>query len=204
MEPDNEAALHKRSELQSLVKSLFDNSLPLHADKLASDLFANFIVVTPPFRESPGMELITIRHGGRDRGSSVKPGNVTLNLRKLIVGIASGSLTISGALVTPWMLIPGALVVWDSLYSSLEVEIGENEASVIWAMWLNVDAAVSIAKVDVTEITNEERNRYGLPPLSASEIEYALANLAALGCIVDSENEGDRHILVEKVRVDYS
>ena len=63
------------------------------------------------------------------RGTSTKPGNVTLNMRKLAVAIASGALTITGAIATPWTLLLGALVTWDSLWSCLQLDLGEIEAS---------------------------------------------------------------------------
>lgn len=63
------------------------------------------------------MELLTIRQGGMGGGSSIKPGNIILNWRKLLIDGAESVLTIMGAASIPWMIPLAGIVVWNSVYS---------------------------------------------------------------------------------------
>ena len=72
-------------------------------------LVAAFCHVRPP--EIPEVErridYIRVFDGGRKGGVSIKPGNVTLNWRKLIGSMPGIALTGAGAATSPWLIILG-------------------------------------------------------------------------------------------------
>lgn len=200
---DERKAEEKRKELRTLIAGALKPSVSDQADRLAAEVMQHFISVSAPYKEPLSIGLITMHSGGRHGATSTKPGNVTLNMRKLVVAIASGTLTITGAIATPWALLLGALVAWDSLYSCLQLEIGEVQASVLWALWENRDENNTVAKNDVQDFVNRERTTFGQQSLNAKEIEYALEDLKRMGCIKESRSDAGRWLLCERVWVSY-
>ena len=200
---DETKAEEKRKELRTMIAGALKPLVADEADRVAAEVMQHFISVSAPYWEPPPMEMITMHRGGWRGGTSTKPGNVTLNMRKLVVAIASGTLTIAGAIATPWALLPGALVTWDSLWSCLQLEIGEVEASVLWALWKHWDENSTVAKKDVKTFVNRERADFGQQSLSIKEIEYALKNLERMGCIKESRNDTGRWWLREWVDIKY-
>lgn len=164
----------------------------------------HFITVSAPYwKPPPPIELIKMHSGGKHGATSTKPGNVTLNMRNLVVAIPSGILTITGAMATPWALLLGALVTWDSLWSCLQLEIGEVQASVLWALWKYRYENNTVAKNYVQGLVNRELAELGQQSLTEKEVEYALKDLRRMGCIKESSNDAGRWWLCESVRVFY-
>lgn len=200
---DERRAEEKRKELRTLIAGAFRPLVSDQADRLAAEVMQHFISVSAPYWEPPFIEFITMHSGGRHGATSTKPGNVTLNMRNLVMAIASGILTITGAMATPWALLLGALVTWDSLWSCLQLEIGEVQASVLWALWKNRDENNTVAKNYVQDLVNRERAEFGQQSLTEKEVEYALKDLKRMGCIKESSNDAGRWWLCESVRVSY-
>lgn len=202
---DDSKAQEKRAELEALVASRFRKDSVPDPLALASALVGHLADITPPFFEPPPMELITLRSlGGRRGGATTKPGNVRLNLWSLTKAIAGGSLTVAGALGAPWMLLVGGLMIWDSLYSSLKIDLSEVHASVIWAMWRNKSDDRTVAKSEVAQLTQDERHRYGRQPLSERELNDALQDLRRMKCIDEDPDDPSRWWLREWVKVQYT
>jgi hypothetical protein len=191
----------KRQELRAAVSASLEEVAGDDAARLASAVIDYFASITAPEWEAR-MDLVVLRSGGLGGGSSTKPGNVVLNLRKLVVAIASGAITLAGATV-PWALILGALVVWDNLWSSLQLKIDDDQACVLWTLWNGRDEDRTFPKPDVHEAVNRERSLFGRQPLGAGEIDHALGDLVRMRCIEDAADP-ERWWLREWVSIDYS
>jgi hypothetical protein len=200
---EEEKAHAKRLELHALIAKTLATGNADAADQIAADVLEAFADITAPYYEPPPIQLITLREGGYGGGSTTKPGNVRLNLRKLVMAIAGGTITIGGALATPWLLIPGALLTWDALWSCLNLEITEAHACVVWGLWIARDEDNTVRKSEVVEIVNRERKNYGRQALSAQEINDALGDLAKMSCIQESRGDRERWWLREWVRIKY-
>ena len=200
---EEEKAEAKRQELQGLIARTLEHMSSDEAARLAAEVTEHLADVTAPYWEPPPMHLVTLHAGGRGGTTTTKPGNVVLNLRKLIVAIASGTLTIAGAMAVPWALVVGALVTWDALYSSLQLEITEVQGCVLWSLWKERDEGLTVAKADVFDAVRRERMAFGLQPLTAQEVDYALEELVRMGCIRQSVNDVGRWWLREWVRIKY-
>ncbi len=202
---DETKAQAKRDELEALVVSRFQSQAVPEPRALASALVSHLADVTPPYFEPPPMELITLRSlGGRRGGATTKPGNVRLNLWSLVKAISGGSLTVAGAVGSPWMLVVRGLLIWDSLYSSLKIDLSEAHASVIWSMWKHKSEDRTVAKDEVVELTNKERDHYGRQALSEREIKDALEDPQRMKCIDQGPDDPSRWWLREWVRVRYT
>jgi hypothetical protein len=203
MRDDKDMAEAKRRELQGLIAQSLVGMPTDEARQLAAEAAGYFAVVKAPKSELPRSELSTIRPGGRGGGFTTKPGNVVLNLGKLVRAMATGALTIAGAMATPWTLLVGALVTWDSLWSCLKLEINDAQACVLWSLWQARDDHKTVAKADVFEAVQRERVAVGASPLSQQEIDYALEDLVKVRCIRQSSKDPERWWLREWVRVKY-
>ncbi|MHB8289109.1 MAG: hypothetical protein ACYDEY_07725 [Acidimicrobiales bacterium] len=192
----------KRRELQTLIAGALQGLDIENPEHLADEVVQHFADVTAPYWESTA-QLMTVRSGGMGGGSTTKPGNVLLNIGKLIRAIATGTLTIVGAMTAPWTLLLGALVTWDALWSCLTLKISEDHACVIWTLWNGRDNENTIAKADVLGAVNRERSRFGKQPLSAQEVDRALDELVRMRCVQQSKNDANRWWLREWVNIKY-
>lgn len=200
---ETEKANAKRRELNAIVAESLRGPGIDDADLLADQVVQRFADVTAPYYEPPSFQLIVLREGGVGGGSTTKPGNVVLNLGKLVRAIASGILTIAGAATAPWLLVIGALVTWDALWSCINLKLTEDHARVVWALWKNRDDDDTFPKSDTVHAVNRERAAFGMRPLSTKEVNRVLDDLARMGCIKQSVNDPKRWRLREWVRIGY-
>lgn len=173
------------------------------AEPDALAILDHFVTIQPP-KTSFTIGLAIMPSGGRGGGTSIKPGNVRMNIRKLVNAIASGVLTIVGVVQVPWTALFGALVVWESLYSSVEVKLTETEASVLWTLWLLKDDRFTVAKDGLLSNVNSERQRYGRSPMTHTELGDSLSSLVRIKSIKQSADDPTRWWLCEWVRVSYT
>jgi hypothetical protein len=200
---ETEKADAKRHDLKAIIcESLRTRSVD-NADLLADQVLQRFANVTAPYYESGPARLIVLGEGGIGGGSTTKPGNIVLNCRKLVKAIATGTLTIAGATTARWLLLVGALVVWDDLWSCLNLKLTEEHACVVWTLWKNPDKSNTVPKSSVLLEVNRERAEFGKQPLSALEADRVLSDLVKMGCIRQSTRNPQRWWLQEWVRISY-
>lgn|GEM_PF-2246436 len=200
---DTKEAEDKRQEIHSLIATSLQESGISDANRVTDEAILQFVDITAPIVELAPIQFLTLRSGGIGGGSTRKPGNVRLNLGSLLRAIASGSLTIAGALTAQWMLVVAALLTWDALKSCLQLDISEDHACVIWAIWNDQDENNTVAKSDVFGAVNRERSRFGKQPLSTQEVDRALDDLVNMRCLQQSRNDSERWWLKEWVNVKY-
>lgn len=200
---ETDKADQKRQDLEVIIAGSLRESGVDDAALLADRVVQQFADVTAPYREPERFEFMRLRPGGVGGGSTTKPGNVALNLGKLVRAIATGILTVAGAAATPWLLVIGALVTWDALWSCLNLKLTEDHACVVWALWKNREDNNTFPKSDTLDAVNRERAAFGNQPLSAMEVDRALSDLARMGCIEQSANDPQRWWLREWVRIRY-
>lgn len=173
---------------------------------LAPEIVRALAEVTPPEVDDDlnlTFEMLTVRPGGGRSGRSVKPGNVLLNLRKVVAAVANGVLTAVGVAAAPWTAVLGALVVWDSVYSCVEAELDDFAASVVWTLWRHADDAHTVSKAGLLELVNSERSAHNSNLLTPQQLRQALRDLERMRCIRTSDSDTTRWVLRESVRVDY-
>lgn len=200
---ETEKADAKRQDLKVIIAESLRGAGIEDTDLLADRVVQRFADVTPPYSELEPVRLMVLGQGGVGGGSTTKPGNVVLNLGKLVRAVASGILTIAGAMTAPWLLVIGALVTWDALWSCLNLKLTEEHACVVWALWKNRGDDSTFPKSDVLDAVNRERTAFGKQPLSAMEVDRAFADLARMGCIKQSVNDPQRWWLREWVQIKY-
>lgn len=200
---ETEKADAKRQELHALVVGALQGSGIEDLDHLTDEVVHQFADITAPYWEAPPSQLMTMRRGGMGGGATTKPGNIRLNIGKLVRAIATGTLTIVGVMAVPWTLVIGALVTWDALWSCLKLDMSEDHACVVWTLWNGRDDGDTIAKGDVLQAVNLERSRFGKQPLSPQEVDRVLDDLVRMRCVQQSKNDPNRWWLREWVSIKY-
>lgn len=201
MEAETDPVREKVAELASLVVSgcsRIGQPLPESTARLLVQRYAS---ITPPEHKSV-LQMVTMSVGGRGGGASVKPGNIRLDIRHLVTGIASGVLTVVGVVQAPWTAIFGALVIWDSLYAGARIELSESDASVLWTLWLLCDDKHTMAEIGLLAKVNAERGKYGRVALTQQDLDDSLQRLTRIQSIERADDES-RWWLREWVRVNY-
>lgn len=185
---DAEKASRKKRQLERIAqekiveywKSVGVDQDPGKARSAAEEIISNFVLITPPETEIV-MKFITFSNAGHGGGSSTKPGNLLLNFRRLVTAVAAGGMT--ATVLGPWTAVFAAILVWDTLWSGLNVKISEREAAILWTMWKNCDLNRYITEDKILESVNRDLISNGRQPLSREEVKDSLDSLSRIKCI---------------------
>lgn len=202
MDLDHDRANAKRRELIEQFDEAIHRIAP-EVSPFGSDAISHFIQITPPEKESPTFHLVTMFEQGRGGGSSCKPGNITLNIRRLITTVASGVLTIAGIVTAPWTVPFAGIILWDSLWSGIHRDISERDAAILWTMWQHHDAAETVPKAGLVDKVNQQLANAGRNAISQEELDDSLRTLVEIRCIAESRKDSSRWWLREWINVRY-
>ena len=158
-----------------IMKSMQD--VLINSDNDASLIYTNlvrngFISISPPLEAPPMMQFLTMDslRNYRD-GRSIKPGNILLNIRKLIETIPE--------VVT----ICGALSLWIKLRDIATINISKEQAFAIVALWRNCNSCHQISLNDGFVATFDLFNQYGEPELTISKYNMIIDSLVKIESI---------------------
>ena len=144
--------------------------------------------------------------GGRGGATSKKKGNLTLNFKKLVVFVSKAIPTVVGSVVSPILLILGAIAIWDDFWSLTQIAISEKHASVLWTMWINRDPTTNlIEEKNIYPFLIIELEKYKIPIIEETELPSILNELRRLKCIEPARNATNRSFwLREWVKTSYN
>jgi hypothetical protein len=155
-------------------------------ESIAGIVFEKFTRITNPEVTSPEIDtknyLIKLNSlSGIGGGSTYKLGNIVLNWKKLLVTSSESILTIAGAVAAPYLIPLAALVIWNKVWSLLDIKISENHAIVVAALWSyrNVDTNVVIT-TDLLQKVNSHFGKYTQKQLSKDELNSLINDLSDL------------------------
>lgn len=212
MDYNYERANKKKEELirvaeESLLKYLqsSDGGDSAQAKLIATETINHFAKITPPEQEHPTFkfELLRMDSGGRGGAQSVKAGNLLLNMHKLVTAVAGGVLAVAGIAGAPWTAPFAAIMVWESVWSGLKIDISEREAAVLWTLWTNSDGSKHVPADGLLDSVNSELAAYGRSAISQQELEDSLEALRRINCIDRSGSDRPTWWLREWVEVGY-
>jgi hypothetical protein len=201
MKFDEKRAEVKRKELTYIVNGILQNYNIQNKEKISSIIIDRFVDdITPPETELIRYKL-EMRPIGIGGGKSIKPGNILLNWRKLLVGASETILTVAGAVATPWLIPFAGIVVLNTILSLSTIEITERHAAVIWTIWSNRDPKNCVEGKVIQKLVNKELQKYNRPKMNQKELDMVLKDLKKMKCI--KEIEENKWCLQEKVKVSY-
>ena len=141
---------------------------------------------------------------GRGGGKSTKAGNIVLNIRKFVEAIANGAFTIVGIYEVPWLGILGFILLWNSLWSAAQIDLSENDAAVIWTMWVHRDKKNNEISDDVLlNKVNDHLVKYGRASITQKDIELSIKHLEEIKSIKRSTNNPKNWWLCEWIAPAY-
>ena len=146
---------------------------------------SRFVSISPPLEEPPMMQLLTMDslRNYKD-GSSIKPGNILLNIRKLIEAIPE-VVSIGAGMVSDNHIVTvcGALSLWLKLRDIATINISKEQAFVIVALWKNCNSNHKISLDDGFIATNNLFDQYGEPEIPSLKYNMIIDSLVKIECI---------------------
>lgn len=146
---------------------------------------SGFISILPPLEEPPMMQFLTMDslRNYKD-GSSIKPGNILLNIRKLIEAIPE-VVSIGAGMVCDNLVVTicGALSLWLKLRDIATINISKEQAFVIVALWRNCDSNHKISLDDGFVASNNLLGQYGEPEITSLKYNMIIDSLVKIECI---------------------
>lgn len=143
------------------------------------------VSIKPPLEEKPKMQFITMDPlRSYKKGNSMKPGNILLNIRKLMEAIpdmvsVGAGMTYDNLLLT----VCAALSLWVKLRDIATVEISKEQAFVIVALWRDCDPDREIALDDGFAAVNSLLKQYGEPEITYLKYNMVVDSLVEMQCI---------------------
>ena len=142
LENRNDLLEIKQAEILSIIEK---TSISLQEEDISSkDLLQSFfksggLVITPPQQEPPMMHMLVVDSlHNYNKGESIKPGNIKLNIRHLIEFLPDlTAATVGIAMDIPILKVCAALNIWKMLRAVTTVEITKEQAIVVVALWDN-------------------------------------------------------------------
>ena len=144
-----------------------------------------YLQITSPEEDPPMMHCLTM-DSLRDyrQGTSIKPGNIRLNMRQLISAIPSlVEVGISIATDIPILKICAALNIWKSLRDIFTVEITKEQAFVIVSLWKNCDTYQRITLEKGYDATNKLLEKHGEMHFNSLKYNQIIDSLEKIQCV---------------------
>lgn len=142
LENRNDLLEIKKDEITSMIEktgiSLGEKDIP-SKDIMQSLLESGGLLMTPPQQEPPMMYEMTIDSLSHfQRGESIKPGNIKLNIRNLIRSLPDlTAAVVEIAVDIPILKVCAALNIWKMIRDITTVEITKEQAITVMALWEN-------------------------------------------------------------------
>jgi hypothetical protein len=190
------ASIHLRLQQHvEVLRGLVDTS---NLQSLAADLA---LACSPS--EDPGSSTLHVVRiqGDEILGSpdftnavSSKLSNLKIDVRKLFDVIATNTISLVSACVIPWLLPFALFLLWRSVNSSVNIEINEIDACVLWVMWMHVDENRTVLdSVNVLNTVNQQMGVRSRSAVDRAALSESLLRLEADGMIKRlSDNNGWR------------
>ena len=183
---DTELVQAKRKELVSQATTAL-TSLGEDAPTLAMSIVDQFCQFVPPEIDTR-MDLVILQPGGFGGARSRKAGNILLNWRRLILG-ASESILAAAGLTQPWLIPLAALVIWNTLWSTIDIAIDEHHAAVLWALWSLRDKNNHVRKTSLPVRVNERLAEHRQAALTPKQVQQSIADLERMKCLESADSD---------------
>lgn len=195
----------KQEQLRTLISSeLIQRGVNTsEAYTLAAAFMARAVRVAPPEEQREIIEYITLNRTGRGGGRTSKPGNIRFNIRALIDALSSGTLGVVGVQEMPYLLPLVAIVFWNAIRRSMNIQLTENEGAVLYVMWMHRDSENKVPNSGLLDKVNAHLKKYGRTPLSTGDLDSACKRLEQIACIRRARSDREKWWLREWIQPTY-
>lgn len=181
--PDHDAQAIKEKELETLLNEFIESRAAAHSGEHAKKLIGSFVTLSPPLDPPLMMELIVMSRLGQGGGTSRKPGNVTLNWRRLFELVPDATIAGASATEARWIIPFAALYIWMKLWKVATINIEEEDAFVLYSLWLHRNEKKRIVEEEAFSRTKLLGEKHGLPAMTRKKFDQAISKLLSLECI---------------------
>lgn len=205
MEWDYDRKTEKEAEFLVEIESLLRLAqIPEEQIKTtAKEFFEKSVSITPPEKKAMVAKLITMHPSGRGGGRSTKAGNIRLNIGSLFNAVSGSVFTAISADQAPWAIPFAGILLWNSMRQSVKVDLSENDAVTLWAMWQVKDANRLVSEEDIKAAVDRHAAKYQRSTLSEADIKFAIKNLSAIDCIKRPRDDPSKWWLCECIAPAY-
>ncbi len=141
LENRNDLLEIKKAEIVSIIEKTNISSREEINSKviMQSLLKSGGLMITPPQQEPPMMHMLIIDSlSSYNKGESIKPGNVKLNIRRLVESLPGLTEAVVGIAMDITILkVCAALNIWKMLRDITTIEITKEQAIAVVALWDN-------------------------------------------------------------------
>jgi hypothetical protein len=149
----------------------------VNINEITNFVLKKFAVIDPPKEEKIIQYITFSSNSGIGGGSTIKPGNIILNWKKLLVEGMEHYLTIVGAAATPYLIPFAAIVVWNKVYALRQIKISENHAIVLSSLWDNRNYNNIVDSANILTIVNSYFSKYTIRQISKDEYNLIIDEL---------------------------
>lgn len=175
--PDDEAENQKHHELVEIAHAVLNDA------DLATRVVSSLCRLSPPKDPPVVIEMMTVHSMGARGGQSRKPGNLLINMKSLVSEF--GDIGLAGAAgAVDHRLVPlAALSIWNKLWAHTKIELTAEQASLVYAMWLQRDDGNLVSRADALGMCKLVYKNNGLPEPTSQDFDETVSMLLELGCI---------------------
>lgn len=157
--------------------------------KISEIITSTSIRMTAPEKELLRFNYLTLNPSGQGGGKSTKAGNIRLNIRELVEAVATGAFATVSSYQVPWLAPFAFILLWQSFLRAAEVELTENDAAIIYSMWVyRVRKNNEISKEGLLEKVNTHLKKYSRNQINQTDLNYSLSKLVSIGSIQQSKH----------------
>lgn len=180
MECNERKDLQQRKEIEIINLLKTAN----HSEKVLTELKnCNAIVISAPTEEvSMSVSLMTFDHRGNSY--SIKPGNVLLNISKLIFAVPAATTAAASIIENNLVLkVCAFLLIWKELRACFAIDITSDEANVMIALWRACNNNHEIGVSEGLIATKQYLKSKHEDELSEYKYQKVLDNLIEIGSV---------------------
>ena len=174
----------KKEELLQFIESTMPNNSSLL--EIADALYeCSCIHITPPQEPPVIIHMVTMDSlKNYKKGSSIKPGNIMVNIKNLIDSLPEIVVSVVGIAVDiPILKVCAVLNLWKMLRKAVSVEIDKTHAIVILALWKNRNGENKISPEHGFECSKKLYAEYNKDELSYEKYSEVLNQFVKIGSI---------------------
>lgn len=186
----------ERNELINLIAERI-SGYDCNPKQTAQTILDNFL--SEPTELEQKKSLVKIKKQGFGKGKSRKLRNIYLDWKKLLLVGSESILTVVGATAYPILVPFAGLIVLNSFWSLLNININENHAAVLWAMWQNRDVNDTIPHDNLLNHANNVLLEQSKDAIDNRELTRVLNDLEKMSSI--RRTKKNKWLLCEKVEI---
>jgi len=203
---DNERLKQKQGEIFHEIEGSIEGYTQ-NPEDIAEILMKNFCLIDPPEKEHKPIKVRSVSFKQDSSGAiksaiSLKPGNITLNWKKLLISGAESTFPTIACVSNPILIPLAAIIIWNKIWAGIHIDLDQQHAFILWTMWHNCNDSQIIKMDSIPNLVKTECENQNVPLMNDKELSAILNDLEKIKCIKRSD-DGAHWYLIEKAEIPY-